>query len=239
MLKPVIAALDVNTEAEALRIADLLGGRIDVYKVGPVLFYKYGRKIIDELNRRGKKVFLDVKLYDIPNTVKIAVETLQEIDIYAVTVHLSGGEEMLKKVASLKRRPLIWGVSVLTSFDDSALKTLGFSCGAADQVDRLVKIGLKNNVDGIVSSAHELENINKLKKECGKTGVKCIVPGIRLHGGISPAGDDQKRVMTPTRAIKMGADFLVIGRPILESKDPVKTVEEIYEEMEMRGESER
>ena len=225
MLSPLIIALDTQTDLDAIKLVEQTGDHVDIYKIGPGLFYKYGRGITDKIRKLGKKVFLDLKLHDIPNTVELAVNLLEDLNIYSLTIHLSGGEDMLKRALSAKSRPKIWGVSVLTSFDDSQLKTLGINGGVKNQVKRLVEIGLKNNIDGIVLSPLELEDAAELRSKY-RADTKFITPGIRLEDS-DIKSEDQKRTSTPKKARERGADFLVIGRPVIKSEDPKKTVEQI------------
>ncbi|MFH1282119.1 MAG: orotidine-5'-phosphate decarboxylase [bacterium] len=230
MLKPVIIALDTHTDTEAFHLVNELSAYVDIFKVGPGLFYRYGRSLIERIQKNKKKIFLDVKLFDIPNTVALAVEVINNLDIYSISVHLSGGEEMLGRVLALKSRPLIWGVSVLTSFSGQQLKNLGINDGVNKQVSRLVKIGLNKNIDGVVSSAHELPAIIKLKKQFTKgQPAKCIVPGIRLEntGNAKDKNDDQQRIMTPAGAFKLGADYIVIGRPVIKAPNPKEVLKNV------------
>ena len=173
----------------------------------------------------GSRVFLDLKLYDIPNTVARAVEAAANLAVPMLTIHLSGGKEMIRAAVAAKADNMsIIGVSVLTSSNEATLREIGVSCKIDDQVMRLAKLGIENGVDGIVASAHE---IKALRAEFGDK-IKIIVPGIRPSW--SEMGD-QKRVMTPREALEAGADYLVIGRPITAHPNPAEAVAKILDEL--------
>jgi len=228
-MKKIIVALDTPTDTAALRLLDRIGGLVDIVKVGPGLFYRYGQRFIDRLSRRGKRIFLDLKLYDIPNTVEHAVRLLGECGVYALTLHLSGGPEMIARAAAVRRRPLLWGVSVLTSFDDAAVARLGIPGGTAAQVGRLARMGMAHSIDGIVLSAHELRRVAVLRARARKR-IVLVVPGIRpaIPANEPRPVDDQRRVAAPGAACRAGADFLVVGRPVIESADPRAMLRGLY-----------
>jgi orotidine-5'-phosphate decarboxylase len=211
-VKKIILALDVTTLQQAKQIVQGTYNYIDIYKVGPILFIQYGKEIIDFIMQIGKKVFLDLKLYDIPMTVKRAVESAHKLGIFSLTVHSSGGKEMLKAATSVYNRPKIWAVSVLTSEIANNYTVL-----------KRVLLAKMCGVDGVISSPLEIDLI---KQECGKD-FDVITPGIRLK---DDNNDDQTRVATPFDAFKKGADFIVMGRSILNSKCPAKVLHEIYEQ---------
>ncbi len=219
-LKPLIVALDVETDKEALRLVRLLSPSVAIFKVGPVLFLKYGGPLLQEINALGAKVFLDLKFHDIPSVVCRAVERAGEWGVYSVTVHVSGGVGMLEAAVGAKRRPLLWGVTVLTSLDDSDLKTLGMARGVPEQVNHLAKQADAARLDGVVASVREAKAIKQAFPR-----LTVVTPGIRF----SSASDDQKRAETPARALENGADFIVVGRPIVEARDPVGAVKSIYQ----------
>ena len=224
-LKPVtynlepdlILALDVDTLESAAAIVDRLYPRIKIFKVGSLLFTAYGPKIIEMLHKKGAEVFLDLKYFDIPNTVAKAVAAAARQKVKMLTLHISGGKEMIEAaVFSAKQqakaikaaRPLLIGVTVLTS-----------SAAKSKDVLALARKGINSGLDGVVCSAREASLIRKkIKKD-----FLIITPGIRPDR----VRDDQKRTATVKQAVKAGSDFLVIGRPILTSKDPLKTTEEI------------
>ncbi|MDR3275106.1 MAG: orotidine-5'-phosphate decarboxylase [Endomicrobium sp.] len=209
-MKKTILALDVYDLKKAEKLIKETSPYIDIYKVGPILFLQYGKEIIKIIKDNGKKIFLDLKFHDIPTTVKRSVESAKELGVFSLTVHSAGGEEMLKAAAAVENKPKIWAVTVLTSRITTPREVLkrarlAKSCGA----------------DGVISSPLE---ISLIKKECGKE-FNVVTPGIRPV----KAGDDQKRVTTPETAVKEGADFIVVGRPILEAVNPADAAKNIYE----------
>jgi len=213
----IILALDVDTLKSVVDFVDKLYPKIKIFKVGSQLFTAYGPKIVDLLHKKGAEVFLDLKYFDIPNTVAKAVAAATRLKVKMLTLHISGGAEMIQAAVFAAHaqadaisclRPLLIGVTVLTS-----------SVAKSKDVLELAKKGIANGLDGIVCSSQEANLIrNKTKKD-----FMIITPGIRLSQVI----DDQKRTATVKQAVKAGSDFLVIGRPILTSKDPLKTTEEI------------
>ncbi|MDR1434460.1 orotidine-5'-phosphate decarboxylase [Candidatus Endomicrobiellum devescovinae] len=209
-MKKTILALDVYDLQKAENLVKETSPYIDVYKVGPILFLKAGKEIIKIIKDNGKEVFLDLKFHDIPATVKRSVESARELGVFSLTVHSIGGEEMLKAAASVENRPKIWAVTVLTS-----------QITMPEEVLRRAKLTKTCGIDGVISSPLE---ISLIKKECGKE-FNVVTPGIRL----AKTNDDQKRVATPETAIKEGADFIVIGRPILEAENPIEVAKNIYE----------
>jgi len=209
-MKKTILALDVYDLQNAENLVKETSPYIDVYKVGPILFLKAGKEIIKIIKDNGKEVFLDLKFHDIPATVKRSVESARELGVFSLTVHSIGGEEMLKAAASVENRPKIWAVTVLTS-----------QITMPEEVLRRAKLTKTCGIDGVISSPLE---ISLIKKECGKE-FNVVTPGIRL----AKTNDDQKRVATPETAIKEGADFIVIGRPILEAENPIEVAKNIYE----------
>lgn len=210
-MKKTILALDVYDFKKAERLVKETDPYIDVYKVGPVLFLQSGKEIIKMIKDNGKEVFLDLKFHDIPATVKRSVESAKELGVFSLTVHSIGGEEMLKAAASVESRPKIWAVTVLTS-----------QITTPEEVVRRAKLTKSCGIDGVISSPLETALI---KKECGKD-FNVVTPGIRFL----KVNDDQKRVAAPEIAIKEGADFIVVGRPILEAENPAEVAKNIYEE---------
>ncbi|MCA6085053.1 orotidine-5'-phosphate decarboxylase [Candidatus Endomicrobiellum agilis] len=209
-MNKIILALDVCDFKEAEKLVKETSPYVDVYKVGPILFLRSGREIIKMIKDNGKEVFLDLKFHDIPATVKRSVESANELGVFSLTVHSVGGEEMLKAAASVKNRPKIWAVTVLTS-----------QITVPEEVIKRARLAKACETDGVIASPLEAALI---KKECGKE-FSVIAPGIRL----AEAVDDQKRVATPEVAIQEGADFIVVGRPILKAASPYKVVKSIYE----------
>lgn len=212
----IILALDVGTQKEARYFVNKLYPEIRIFKVGPQLFTLCGPEIIGYINKKGAGVFLDLKFFDIPNTVANAVRSAVRQRVKMLTLHISGGEEMLRvaqaaakdEASRLKlKRPLLIGVTVLTSKKANPNSVL-----------RLAKIGLQSGLDGVVCSAREA---GLLRRKLGKK-LLIVTPGIRLDKSVT---DDQKRVATAKQAIEAGANYIVVGRPILEAQDPVKAID--------------
>jgi orotidine-5'-phosphate decarboxylase len=224
----LILALDVADSYSALELIIKFSDYIDIYKVGLELFTTSGPGIVEEIQKRGKKVFLDLKFHDIPNTVTKAALSATRLGVYMFNVHASGGFEMMRKCRDsvvelcLKEnleRPKILGVTVLTSLSKEILTDeLGIQYGLRTHVRHLSGLALKAGLDGVVASAREIELI---RNHCGR-GFLIVTPGIRPSW--TPP-DDQKRTMTPKEAIREGSDYLVIGRAILQQPDPIKAVE--------------
>ncbi len=221
----IIVALDVATKKEALALVEQLREQISFFKIGLQLYTAEGPGIVRVVLATGAKVFLDLKLHDIPNTVERAVGSAGQLGVHMLTIHLCGGEEMIRAaVAARKSNLSILGVTALTSADQQTLRQVGISDEIHDHVLRLAKLGVEARIDGLVASAHE---VKMLRAEFG-TKTKLVVPGIRPSW--SEAGD-QKRVMTPREALDSGADFLVIGRPILAHSSPREAVGKILDEI--------
>ena len=224
----LILALDFHEHEYALDIVDIFSDYINIYKVGLELFTSVGPRIVEDIHKKGKKVFLDLKFHDIPNTVSKAAIAATRLGVYMFNVHASGGLDMMKKTMenviemSLKEnimRPKILGVTVLTSLSKEMLRDeLGIQHGMRTHVRHLSSLALKAGLDGVIASAREIEVI---RNSCGK-GFLIVSPGIRPSW--TPP-DDQKRTMTPKEAIREGADYLVIGRAIFQQPDPLKVLE--------------
>jgi|TARA_B100001540_G_scaffold226054_1_gene200295 orotidine-5'-phosphate decarboxylase len=224
----IIVAIDTIDTSEALRLVKTIPDA-GALKLGLEYFCFNGPEGIKLISQTGAKIFLDLKFHDIPNTVAGAIKAILHLQPYMLTVHLSGGYDMLMKANDIVseyclknaiKRPKILGVSVLTSLDDNDFSSLGIKGRVEDQVIRLAKLAEAADLDGLVSSARELKIIRKA------LGSKLILvtPGIRLMDG---QVNDQKRIVTPSQAINDGANFLVIGRPITASKDPGASLEHI------------
>lgn len=228
----LIAALDTDSLKTAGALLEKLKGAVKYFKVGSVLFTAFGPAAVDLVHKHGGKVFLDLKFHDIPNTVKHAVKNAAKMGVYSVSLHLSGGAEALQACAELEKRPKLWGITVLTSFNEYSLFRSGFRGGIDKTVKLLAAMALENGADGVVCSPHELIRI---KDSCGHK-LKLITPGIRLAaaGDARPAGpDDQdpKRARTPGEAAAAGADFIVVGRPITMAADPAAAASAILAEL--------
>lgn len=221
----IILALDVHPE-KAEYFLDLSMHYINIVKIGPVLYFASGEKILDMAEKRGLEVFLDFKHFDIPNTVSFTAEMLARRRIKMFTVHTFGGKEMLKatkeKLKKVNHPPLVIGITVLTSWDEENINRLGIPLSIKELTLRLVKEGIEGGVDGFVCSPSEVSDIKKIAP-----GRILITPGIRP----SKTLDDQKRISTPSEAIRRGADYIVIGRPVLKAENPEKALLEIIEEV--------
>lgn len=221
----LIVALDFDDALEALNMATSLRGHVSWVKVGLELFITEGPRVIHSLKGVGYNVFLDLKLHDIPNTVRGAALASAMAGADIVTIHLAGGECMCKAaveaVASHTHQPQIFGVTVLTSLADGELPgcSMPLSDLAMDMADNAADWGLQ----GIVCSGQEVKRIKSRNLE-----LKCLTPGIRMN---YEGMDDQRRVMTPAQAVTAGSDFLVVGRPITKAKDPAQAAAEILEDM--------
>ena len=207
----LIVAIDRSSRDEILRLADSLHGAAGIFKIGLQAFVTNGPAIVREVIARGAKVFLDLKIHDIPNTAKHAVAEAASLGAAMVTVHTSGGASMLRACAL--DSTLVLGVTVLTSLDDAELQRLGFTGTALETAVRLAKLAQESGLRGVVASPHEVAAI---REACGNE-VRIVVPGIRPEG--TEAGD-QRRTMTPAAAIAAGADYIVVGRPITDASDP-------------------
>lgn len=220
MNKDVIIALDFPTGQEALSFLDKFNGKKPFVKVGMELFYAEGPQIVREIKKRGHKLFLDLKLHDIPNTVERAMSVLSRLDADMVNLHAAGASTMMKRaVEGLTRpdgtRPLLIAVTQLTSTDGEALKNeLLIDTPMEETVMRYAKNAADSGLDGVVCSPLEARAV---KERCGDAFLT-VTPGIRFDGGDM---GDQKRVMTPALASKGGSDFIVVGRPITAADDPV------------------
>jgi len=224
----LILALDVSEHGYAIELVEKFKDYIEIFKVGPELFISSGPRIVEDINKKGKKVFLDMKFHDIPNTVSKAAIAVTRLGVYMFNVHISGGLEMMKKCRDnvvevcLKEnieRPKILGVTILTSLTREILRDeIGIQHGLKTHVRHLSGLALRAGLDGVVASARDAEII---RNHCGK-GFIIVTPGIRPSW--TPP-DDQKRTMTPKEAIRGGADYLVMGRGILKQADPLKAIE--------------
>ena len=229
----IIFALDVEHFSEAQQWVKLLKNQVGVFKVGKQLFTHAGPKVIDMILAKEQKVFLDLKFHDIPNTVAKAGEEATKHNVTLFNLHALGGFEMMKKTVEASRavaktlgvpRPLILAVTILTSMDEGAIKEVGIQGPILEQVGRLASLALKAGMDGVVASPQE---ISIIRERCGDKFL-IVTPGIRMP---SAKSDDQKRTLSPREAIAAGADYLVIGRPIKEAKDPLEAVRKIVEDI--------
>jgi len=229
----IIFALDVEHFSEAQQWVKLLKNQVGMFKVGKQLFTHAGPKVIDMILAKEQKVFLDLKFHDIPNTVAKAGEEATKHNVTMFNLHALGGFEMMKKTVEASRavaktlgipKPLILAVTLLTSMDEETIKEVGIQGPIAEQVGRLAFLALKAGIDGVVASPQE---VTIIREKCGDKFL-IVTPGIRMP---SSKSDDQKRTLSPKEAVAAGADYLVIGRPIKEAKDPIEAVQRIIEDM--------
>lgn len=221
----IIVALDYDNQVDALAFIDKIDPNSCRLKVGKEMFTLYGPQFVKELHKRGFSVFLDLKFHDIPNTCSKAVRAAAELGVWMVNVHASGGEKMMSASREIlepygKERPLLIGVTVLTSMERSDLVGIGLDIEPQQQVMRLAQLSQNSGLDGVVCSAQE----SSMLKSTLDNEFKLVTPGIRPVGS---AVGDQKRIMTPAEAVKVGSDYLVIGRPITQAKDPAAVLIEI------------
>jgi orotidine-5'-phosphate decarboxylase len=231
----LIVALDVSTERRARELVDSLRAIVGMFKIGSQLFTEAGPKIVSEIASSGNGVFLDLKFHDIPNTVSLAAVAATRLGVSIFNVHAMGGLEMMRRTAdavsevatkeSLKR-PSVIAVTVLTSSDATMLSEVGIGSEPETQVRRLSLLAEASGMDGVVASGHEVAVV---RSTVMSHGFLIVTPGVRPTGAVL---DDQKRVMTPAQAIRAGADYIVVGRPITSAQDPVESAAQILEEME-------
>jgi len=224
----LIVALDVSGIEKAEELVDILIPYVKLFKVGSFLFTACGPRVLDTVVRKGGEVFLDLKYCDIPNVVSNSVRMAQRHRVFSLTLSILGGRKMLEAAASIHPRPLLWGVTILTSIDSSDMKELGISREIDDEVVTLAKMAESAGLEGVVASPLEIELVRKATRK----DFTVVTPGIRPLGKEKPLSDDQKRVMTPGEALLRGADYIVVGRPIIEASDPVAAVKQILQEME-------
>jgi orotidine-5'-phosphate decarboxylase len=221
----LIVALDFPTPAKALALVSVLSDSIAIYKIGLQLYTAAGPEIVRAVAATGAKVFLDLKLHDIPNTVAKAVGAAGELGVQMLTIHLSGGRAMLEAAAAAKSPSLVLlGVTVLTSSTQQTLAEIGVTSTLESQVLRLGQLGKDCGIGGLITSPHE---VHALRKNLGSE-ILLITPGIRPGWAMA---DDQKRFTTPAEALKNGADYLVIGRPITAAAEPRAAVERLLDEI--------
>jgi orotidine-5'-phosphate decarboxylase len=215
MTDKLILALDFDRGEDALALVRLLRPHLSLFKIGSQLFTREGPALIKAVQAEGVDVFLDLKWHDIPQTVANAVSAAAALDVRFVTIHAGGGLEMMRAAqAAAGNRTRILAVTVLTSLDDGALRQIGFDRTAADQVVRLVRLGVLAGVHGFVCSPHEISLIREQVQE----RVTLVTPGVRSG---SEGVQDQKRTLSAVEALQRGANHLVIGRPITKAADPV------------------
>lgn len=230
----LIIALDVDTKEKALAIVEKLKNYVRLFKVGFELFSSCGPEIVEEVSRKGCGVFLDLKYHDIPNTVSKAAASVTKLGTFMINVHALGGYDMMKKTADAVRvqaarlkipKPKVIAVTILTSMDEIALKSVGIRESMGDEVLCLARLAQSAGLDGIVASPAE---IKLLRVSLGREFL-IVTPGVRP---VWASAGDQKRIATPKDAIADGADYIVVGRPVTDSLDMVEAVRKITEEIQ-------
>ena len=229
MRNPIIAALDVPTVERALKLAKEIAPVVGAFKIGSELFTSAGPDIVKKIRATGAAVFLDLKFHDIPNTVAKAVASATRLDVQMITIHTSGGLEMMRAAEASAQQtakslgqpaPLVLGVTVLTSIDSNALAEIGCDSNVGHQVERLASLAVKSGLRGLVCSPLEIADLREILPAL----IQLVTPGIRTG---AEKADDQKRTLTPREAIQAGASWLVIGRPIYAAENPRAAAESI------------
>jgi len=225
----LIVSLDFEKDLDALSLVDSLGQEVVFYKVGMQLFYHYGASLVQQLKKKGKKIFLDLKLHDIPNTIVSALGSLRALEVDFINMHTLAGKEAMSKAKAFmteqKWNAALIGVTVLTSLNQDHLHEFGFQTDLPNTVMTLCQLAKSSGLDGVVSSAQEASLI---KQKCGSE-FKTICPGIRRA---TDSVNDQQRIMTPALAMENSADYIVVGRPIIKALNPKQEALLYFEEME-------
>ena len=221
-------ALDLPDKTAALDMLAKLRGNLEWVKIGLQMYLAYGRDFVKEVADMGFKVFLDLKLYDIHKTVASAVKSLKGLPVSMLTIHTSGGREMMAAAVAAARETnpdlLLLGVTVLTSFDADGLAETGVAKVPSEQVELLAKLAVDSGMKGLVCSPLEIEMLRKILPP----DIKLVTPGIRPAGSST---DEQKRVMTPELAAQAGSSFIVVGRPILKAQNPAEAARSIIDQL--------
>ncbi len=229
MREKLIVALDVDSLKSARELIDALYPAVKIFKVGYQLFLKSGWKVLNIIKNRGAEAFLDLKLFDIPNTISRTSALLAKEDIFMFNIHALGGFKMMFEAVRAaksfrKKRPLIIAVTLLTSFDNETLTQIGLEENLKEEAIKLAILAKRAGLDGVVASPKEVQGI---KQSCGRDFV-VVCPGIRPKG---VSRNDQKRTSTPAEAIAKGADYIVVGRPITQAKNPLAAAQKIKEQI--------
>ncbi len=224
----LIVALDLPDRTSALRAVDQLSGHVGLFKVGLEIFTREGPRLVEEIRNRGENVFLDLKLHDIPNTVRGAVRSACHLGVQMLTIHASGGPAMLAVAAqeaqSVRTPPLLLAVTALTSLSVEDTHALGIGGSIEDWVRKLAELAYDSGIRGLVASSKELPML----RQSFPADLRLVIPGIRPAGS---AQQDQSRTATPAEAIRAGASFIVVGRPILQASDPASAADAIVAEI--------
>lgn len=222
----ILVALDFPDELSALNLAAKLDPSMCRLKVGKEMFTRYGPALVESLQKQGFDIFLDLKFHDIPNTVAGACCAAASLGVWMINVHCLGGRKMLEAaaeaVAGYQNRPLLTGVTILTSMGEQDIREIGLQSEVSDQVENLSRLAAESGLDGVVCSPQE---ITQLREKRGKEFL-LVTPGIRPAGS---ASHDQKRIMTPREALELGSNYLVIGRPITQADNPQDALKNIIE----------
>ncbi len=229
MNKRIIVAIDTDNLNQALKIVTKLKKEVFAFKIGHEFFYNFGVDGYNKIYKICPKIFLDLKLHDIPNTIRKGMNAIVKLKPIFTTIHISGGDKM-QKFSKIKNNKItkILGVTILTSLDNKQALKYYKESNINTLVKKFAKFAKQNKLNGLVCSPLEIEVV---RKEVGKK-MTLVVPGIRLKNKPLTKIDDQKRTLTPKEAIKLGADFLVIGRPIIESKNPLETIKKINQSIQ-------
>lgn len=231
----LILALDLEDISEVKELVDALKDQVAYFKIGSQMFTRFGPVIVDTIKERGGEIFLDLKYHDISNTCALAAREVVRLGVGMFNVHIAGGKKMMRRtheeaVGSATRAnmdvPIVLGVTVLTSLGQEDIEALGISMEIEKLVPHLALMAKEAGLDGVVASPREIQSI---RDACGPSFL-IVTPGIRPKSNRIET-DDQKRVMTPGEAVRLGADYLVVGRPILQASDPVFMARTIIEEM--------
>lgn len=231
----LIVALDVDSADKALDLVRALRGIAGMFKIGSQLFTAAGPALVREIISSGEQIFLDLKYHDIPNTVALAGVEAARLGVSIFNLHAAGGREMMRRTVDAVSecaqkegipRPLIIAVTALTSANDNTLAEVGYGAAAAELVPRLATLAEASGMDGVVASPHE---VGIVRSVVDKPNFVIVTPGVRPRGA---EWSDQKRVTTPREAILAGADYIVVGRPILEAPDPAHAAQQILDEMQ-------
>lgn len=230
----LIVALDVDQTSRALELQAALRDYVGMFKIGMQLFTAAGPELVRQIVSRGSRVFLDLKYHDIPNTVAMAAVEATRLGVSMFNVHASGGREMMKRTADAVAevagregltKPIVLGVTLLTSADQDTLQQLGIDDGPSQVVPRLAALAASSNLDGVVASAHEIKII---REQIANPNFKIVCPGMRRA---TDAADDQRRTMSVGDAVRAGADYVVVGRPVLGAEDPAKAALAFHQEI--------
>jgi orotidine-5'-phosphate decarboxylase len=232
----LVVALDVENSARAVELVEKLKGRAGMFKIGKQLFTAEGPQIVRRIRELGERIFLDLKFHDIPNTVAKAGIEAARLGVSIFNIHALGGSTMMRRTSDAVAeaaeregfpRPLILGVTVLTSHDQATLAEVGIERKVEEEVTSLARLCEAAGIDGVVASPRE---ILQIRKAVSRPGFVILVGGVRPTWA---ARDDQTRVLTPAECVEAGADYLVVGRPIIAAPDPVLAAQKILEEMEL------